>query len=290
MDSMAKKKTSANASSKTAAPSRSGNGIQVIARAADVLRVLADAQGLSLAGIAELVGLPRSTVHRIVVALEKESFVSKNGPAQYRLGAGITHLAEASKLDSIRDMHPYLSQLSRELDETVDLSVRTGDTVTFVDQIVAPRRLRAVSALGRSFPLYCTANGKALLAALPESMREGMLNVTMERFTPKTITTRQQLEAQLTKIARSGFAFDLEEHTTGICAIGSCLHVGANETLAISVPLPTGRLFDQETRIMKAIARCFSEIFANFAHIRPAIGNAVWSEKNTAQQASVRLR
>jgi DNA-binding IclR family transcriptional regulator len=272
MEGMVKKKARSGAGSKVSAAARSASGIQVIARAADVLRVLADAKGLSLAGIAELVGLPRSTVHRIVVALEKESLVSKNGPAQYRLGAGITHLAEASKLDSIRDMHPYLSQLSKELNETVDLSVRTGDAVTFVDQIVAPRRLRAVSALGRSFPLYCTANGKALLASLPEKEQQAILNAKMEALTPKTITRRAQLEKQLSEIKRTGFAFDLEEHTTGISAVGACLYVGAHETLAVSVPLPTGRFVGQEDRLTRAIGKCFAEIHAAFPHIRLALG------------------
>jgi DNA-binding IclR family transcriptional regulator len=276
-------KTGKSASRKAAATGKRRTGrIQVIARSAQILRVLGDFNGLSLAGIAENVGLPRSTVHRIVLALEAERLVSSNGPGQYRLGPEIAHLAEASKLDSIRDLHPYLVRLSRELNETVDLSVRTGNTATFVDQIVALRRLRAVSALGRSFPLHCTANGKALLAALPEELSAALLSGPLEPATAKTIVDKTALLKNLAEVRRTGFAFDREEHTVGICAVGASVEIGDGETFAISIPLPAGRFYGQEERLSQSLSRTLAEIKARIPNLRRTSPNHAPSGKRTS--------
>jgi len=236
-------------------------GIQVIARAALILRVLGASTGLSLAGIAERVGLARSTVHRIVLALEAERLVSCNGPGQFRLGPDILHLAESCKLDLIRDIHPYLARLSRELDETVDLSVRSGHLVTVVDQIIAMRRLRVEAALGRSFPLHCTASGKAILAALPDETGQALLSGQLESTTPKTITNRAELHKQIEQIRKSGVAFDREELSIGLCAIGSCMRIN-NEILAVSIPVPASRFYGQEDHLSRSLTRFISEVHA----------------------------
>ncbi len=240
--------------------------IQVITRAARILRVLGESTGMSLADISEAVGLPRSTVHRMVLALEAEQLVSCNGPAQYRLGPEILHLAESCKLDLIRDIHPYLVRLSRDLDETVDLSVRAGYVITVVDQIVAMHRLRVDAALGKSFPLYATASGKAILAALPENIAQSVLEGSLEALTAKTITNRSQLQQQLVQIRKSGIAYDREELAVGLCAVGACLSIG-NEIVAISVPVPAGRFYGEEEHLSRTLSRFVSEISMAFPSV-----------------------
>ncbi len=261
---------------------RRTSNIQVIARSAQILRVLGDFNGLSLAGIAENVGLPRSTVYRIVLALEAERLVSSNGPGQYRLGPEIAHLAEAAKLDSIQELHPYLARLSRDLNETVDLSIRTGHTVTFVDQIVAMRRLRAVSALGRAFPLHCTANGKAVLAALPEDLAGALMSEPLEPLTAKTIVDKKTLMQSLAEIRRTGIAFDREEHTVGICAVGGCLEFGNGEVVAISIPLPAGRFYGQEERLSQALLSTLTRISSDVRDFRRPVGKRVGAGKKAS--------
>src|ERR1035437_1737457 len=130
--------------------------VQVIARAASILGALGDSPGgLSLAQIARMTTLSRSTVHRIVVALCKQDYV-RSTDSGYQLGSALLRLAEASRSNFELDVTPFLVELNRELRETVDLSQLTGQTVTFVNQVIAMRRLRAVSGIGISFPLYCT--------------------------------------------------------------------------------------------------------------------------------------
>ncbi len=125
-------------------------GVQVIERAAAILRALAESpDGLSLAQIAERVELPRSTVHRLAAALQTERLVASAPPeGRLRLGPGLASLAMRADRDTVHRLHPFLVALSAQLEETVDLSILAGTHVLFVDHVAAPRRLRAVSATG----------------------------------------------------------------------------------------------------------------------------------------------
>ena len=146
--------------------------VQVIARAAAILRALEDqATGLSLGQIAQRVGLARSTVQRIVSALEAEKLVIAASPnGRVRLGPTILRLAASVRTDFVSLAHSFLVKLSHELRETVDLAIVKRDHLVFVDQVIGSQRLRTVSAVGETFPLYCTANGKAALAQLERPM------------------------------------------------------------------------------------------------------------------------
>lgn len=238
------------------------NPVQVIARAAAILRALqGHPEGLSLSQIAERVGLPRSTVHRLVVALGTEGFVAAASPnGRVRLGPGLVSLAGDAGVDLARICHPFLTRLSRELHETVDLALLEHDRVLFVDQVAAPRRLRAVSAVGTSFPVHCTANGKALLAALTREQVEQLLPKELERLTPSTITDRDELLAELERIREAGVAFDREEHTPGICAVGAVVVDPGGRLAAVTVPLPAQRFYGHEERFAEPLRRTCAEI------------------------------
>jgi len=226
--------------------------VQVIARAATVLRALEDENaGLSLGQIAQRVKLARSTVQRIVAALETESLVIAATPnGRVRLGPAILRLAASVRSDFIAAARPFLERLSAELQETVDLSVVKKDHLVFIDQVIAPQRLRTVSAVGETFPLYCTANGKAYLAQLSEPSVEKLIGRVYEPRTPNTITRIDALREELAKIrANNGVAFDCEEHTLGVCAAGVALRDPLGNSVAISVPVPSQRFRAQQDHI-----------------------------------------
>jgi len=220
---------------------------------------------MSLSDVASAVGLARSTTHRIIVALEREGLVASNGPGGYRLGPSVLLLAEACKVAAIQDLHPYLVRLSQQVHETVDLSILAGESMYFVDQVTAPRRLRAVSAIGVSFPLHCTANGKAVLAAMPPEAVRSLLPPRLERLTPATCTSRAKLEEELDQVRRLGVAMDREEHTSGICAVGACLKLGTGDLLAISIPLPAGRFYGRENKLAAILRKHRAEIVSKFS-------------------------
>ena len=133
----------------------SSAGIQVIARAAKVLRALERRpDGLSLAEIAREVGLARSTVQRIVAALAAEEFVTEAQPGRgVRIGAGLARIAASLGSNIAEILRPHLHALCEEVGETVDLSVLSGGSAIFIAQVPGRQRLVAVSAVGARFPL-----------------------------------------------------------------------------------------------------------------------------------------
>jgi len=243
------------------------HGVQAIARAAAVLRALGDQpNGLGLGEVAIAAGLPKSTAHRIVAALAAEGLVTQSADGRIRLGGGISRLALAGREAIAERLRPILIELHRELEETVDLAVLDGGSVRFVDQVGAPRRLRAISSVGDAFPLHCTANGKALLAALPEDQAIASLPHPLPRLTPHTIVSLDDLLGELAAIRRDGVAYDREEHTEGICAVGAAVSDGSDPAaVAISVPVPAPRFHGNETSLAAAVAeaaRAASELLA----------------------------
>jgi DNA-binding IclR family transcriptional regulator len=231
------------------------SGVQVIARAAAILRALEDeAPGLSLGQIAQRVSLARSTVQRIVAALEAEKLVIAASPTgRVRLGPTILRLAASVRTDFVSIARPFLVDLSAELRETVDLAAVKHDHLVFVDQVIGPQRLRTVSAVGETFPLHCTANGKAYLAQLDDAAVTALIGEAYEARTPKTITRLKPLLRELARIRREGVAIDREEHTLGISAAGVALRDPFGNPVAISVPVPTARFRAHQRQIRERL-------------------------------------
>lgn len=229
--------------------------VQVIARAAAILRALEDeAAGLSLGQIAQRVNLARSTVQRIVAALQTEKLVIAASPTgRVRLGPTILRLAASVRTDFVSIAHPFLVALSNELKETVDLATVKKDHLVFIDQVIGSQRLRTVSAVGETFPLHCTANGKAYLAALDDDAILRLIGRKYERRTPNSLTRFPDLLRNLKAVRKTGVAFDREEHTLGICAVGVAMRDLLGNTLAISVPVPTPRFEAQQALISERL-------------------------------------
>lgn len=236
------------------------NGIQVVSRVAKVLRALGAAPaGLNLTELAAASGVPKSTVYRLVAALEAEDFVTPSSAGKIRLGRGIATLAAATR-DQLRDqIHPHLVKLHQDLQETVDVGVLDGASVRLIDHISAPHRLQALSTTGAALPLYCTANGKALLAALPEDQADALIPARLSAVTENTITTRRALREELEKVRATGVAYDHEEFTPGISGVAAVVRDPSGPVAAIAAPVPTQRFVGNEERLVRAVlAACSS--------------------------------
>lgn len=240
------------------------SGIQVIARAVKILRALEDeGNGLSLGDIAARVDLPRSTVQRIVAALASEQFLIAASPtSRVKLGPALIRLAGATKLEVSQMVRPYIEALSRDLKETIDLSILQGDAAIFVDQVLGSHRLRTQSAIGDRFPLHCTACGKSILATLPDEKIDTLLNSKLEGFTKNTIVTPSILRSQIGAIRAGGFAYDLEEYTEGVCAISTSFRDPFGRAFAISIPTPVNRFSRNKDAFKESLSACRNTVVA----------------------------
>ena len=234
------------------AKSADRSGIQVISRAAAILRVLRDQpQGLSLAQIADRVGLARSTVQRIVAALQSERLIITIGNGGIRLGPEITALAEATKVSVVEFCRPFLLEITRATGETADLSVLQGHQLIFLDQVAGTHRLRAVSAVGDKFPLTDTANGRAILAAMKVDEAERYARLEWDQL--GIDEDWANLSEKMRNIRQTGLAYDMDEHTAGISAIGVAFTDWIGVPHAISVPIPSNRFEAQKRRVQAAL-------------------------------------
>lgn len=231
------------------------SGIQVIARAAAIMRAMKENPGgLSLAQIASIVSLPRSTVQRIISALQAERFVTAaTGGGGFKLGPELSALAEATRYNIVEQCRILLFELAQNTGETSDLSVLRGDTMIFLDQVPGTHRLRTISSVGEVFPLTSTANGRACLAKLPQ---EKALELAGREWKRRNVPPDiQGLTKILDQIRDSGIALDVDEHTDGICAIGFAFSDWAGDLHAISVPVPSTRFERQKSKITDEILR-----------------------------------
>jgi DNA-binding IclR family transcriptional regulator len=231
-------------------------GVQVIARAAQVLRALeGEPLGLSLAQLAERVGLPRSTVHRIVTALSAEGFlVSASASGRVRIGPEFARLASAGAAELWRAVEPYMQRLAAQLGETVDCAVLEGNRVRVIHVIPTTRHtLRAVAEVGQEFPLFSTAKGKALLAAHEQGYALRMLPAQLESYTPYTSVNIDDILAELERVRAAGLAHDREENTLGVCATAVAVREPSGVLVALSVVVPAQRYHNMEREIDRAL-------------------------------------
>lgn len=234
-------------------------GIQVIARAAAILRALKDEpSGLSLGQIAERVGLPRSTVQRITGALAAERLLMSNPRGGgLRLGPELGALAEAARYNVVERCRPILAALTQETGETTDLSVMRDGAMVFLDQVPGLHRLRTVSSVGEVFPLTSTANGRACLALMTPAEARAAAEAELRGRPGGALA---QALARVDEVRRDGVAEDLDEHTPGISALGFAFREWGGDLHAISVPIPSMRFEACREEVTEALLRARDKV------------------------------
>lgn len=230
-------------------------GIQVIARAAAILRAL-NQDGLSLGALAKATNLPRSTVQRIVDALQAENLVEA-GDGGVRPGWGLQQLAQSGQSQVAAIVRPQLQLLFDRTRETVDISTLHGRQVAFLDRIISDQELRVVPINDRPRPLYAMANGKAILASMTSDQVSALfVPGALEPLTPATTVNSVELGKELEDIRRSGFSLDREEHAPGVCAVGTPIRVPGLRPHAISVVVPASRFEQNLPAFRDALSEC----------------------------------
>ncbi len=146
------------------------NGKQVIARAAEVLRALEKARaGMTLAQLASETDLPRTTVHRLVAALEAQQLV-QNAHDGFKLGPALARMAAAAHTDFVTIARPAVEALGRRTRETVDVSVFRHQHAISVTNMPRITNCELFLLSARPSRLHCTSHGKAMLAQLPNEL------------------------------------------------------------------------------------------------------------------------
>ncbi|HWQ38717.1 MAG TPA: IclR family transcriptional regulator [Burkholderiales bacterium] len=250
--------------------------IQVIERMMDLLDALSrSGEPVNLKRLANVTGLHPSTAHRILNVLVEYRMVDRIEPGTYRLGIRLLELGNLvkSRINVRAEALPYMRQLHQELHETVNLSVRQGDEMVYVERIHSDRAaMRVVHLIGARAPLHITAVGKIfLLQDGPEKLQEYAARTGLPVFTKNTIRDTLALAKELERIRKLGYALDNEEAEKGVSCIGAGIHDDEGRLVAgLSVSAPSNRLDKAWGPRVKEVADLISRAIGYRAGIRAA--------------------
>ncbi len=222
------------------------NGSQAIDRAAAILRLVVDSSApVSFTEAVQVTDLPRSTVSRLLQALERNGLVERRADNTYRGGPlFVSYSARSNRVESLAaTAHPTLLRIGEATGETVNLAVPSGDRVLHVSQVDATFVLGATSWIGVDVPPHCSALGKVMYAFGALALPEGPL----ARRTAHTVTTQPALLAALEEVRRTGYAITRGELEAGLDAIAAPVRDETDEVIAaLGLSGPSVRITDHE--------------------------------------------
>ncbi len=201
------------------------SGVQSIERAFAILETVAGySDGARVTEISRELGLPKSTVSRLLSTLEKVKAVErKTGREGFQIGPGIIalswHIPYPRQL--ITFARPYLLELAQATAETVNLCLPDGNQAHYVDQVDSQYHLQIQDWTGYRFPMHAVSIGKLFLAYWPEERLNQYLSRPLQSYTSKTITAPHQLRQELARVREQGHAWavgESEEEIVGLAA------------------------------------------------------------------------
>jgi DNA-binding IclR family transcriptional regulator len=222
--------------------------VQSVERAIDILQSFtADEPGLGVVELSRRVGLPKSTVFRLLSTMEARGFITQNSDTNlYQLGVELIPLANSVFIyGNLRQVaRPHLHNLADTLEETTILSVLVDAEIINLDQVEFTGRLvvRAGRA-GHRMPFHATSAGKVIAAFLPKDELDVLLASPLPVLTSATITESDTLRSQLVQVRTRGYAVSFEELEEGLHAISAPIrNHGGNVVACLSVSGPSYRL------------------------------------------------
>lgn len=212
-----------------------------LSKALDVLALIAKSERpLALAEIAELLELPRPTLHRVLQQLVDEQLILRAAHKdRYVVGPKMTQLS-ADALCSLSAQPPVraiLRELVAETQETCNVGVLDQDEVVYIERVEGISPLRLQLQVGSRVPFHCTAIGKLLAADQHKNVRTRLMRATtLKRFTERTLVDEEELEAEFSKIRSEHFSFNNEEFVEGLSAIAVAINDVSGKTIgAVSI-------------------------------------------------------
>jgi DNA-binding IclR family transcriptional regulator len=219
-----------------------------VLRGLDVLELfLAEDAALSAPQITQRTGLPRTTVHELLVTLTERRYLARDElSGHYRLGLRLFQLGNAygERFDLVKVATEVAERICAECNETVHVAVREGSSVVYIAKVDSTRAVRMVSAVGRTLPAHCTAVGKALLADLTEAELAALYprRAKLAALTERSVTSVAGLSAQLREVAERGVSLEECESNADVCCVGAPVRDHLDRTVAaMSISVPASR-------------------------------------------------
>ncbi len=226
-----------------------GTTVLALDRGLTLLTTLTREGSVTLTDIALKIGMPPSSAHRILITLQKHGFVEFDQATQeWAIGIEALRVGNAylERTNLVEMAQHVMRELMEETGETANLAIGNDGQVVFVSQVETHNPIRAFFRPGTRGHMHASGIGKALLSDMSQREVEKILQkMGLPEFTDKTLTSPEELFADLRKIAARRWSFDDEERYMGMrCVAASIYDAAGNAVAGISVSGPTIRFAD----------------------------------------------
>ncbi len=249
--------------------------MRAVERTLRILEILAEARdGARLTDICRVSGLDGSTALRYLYSLIDAGYaaIDPADKTRYRPGYRLARLGGASHLSLLQQVaRPLMEALRTTCGEDVNLGTMDAGAALCLETQKSSHILGANFESGLRVPAQASSLGKAILAHLPQARRHAVLSsIKFERFTPNTIMSLKELEAELAEVRRRGYSVDREEFTLGVVCIGAPIFDAEGRVIAaLSITAPVQRISLQELE-----ARYSGDLRKACAAITASLGQA----------------
>jgi len=240
------------------------SSIQVIDRSARLMEAITTSgDKSSLKILSAETGLHPSTAFRILSSLIAVGFVERDNAGNYFIGRTISHLANSARrgVDLREEARPIMEQLRDEIGETINLTVREGDEVIYIERATPNRMMRVEQVIGSRAPLHVTAVGKLMLGELGDEFIQAYSERSgLKPYTTHTFSTINALSDNIHTSSAQGFAYDNEEAEIGVGCIGVLIYNNKGDVIGgLSISAPIERRKDEWAILLKQAAKTISE-------------------------------
>lgn len=211
-----------------------------------VLEAVAEAQPVGLSELARTVGLPKSTVQRVLLTLQEVGWLrpTETTPTRWQLTyRAVAVVGRAGGGESLRDIAlPVMNDLQLATTETIHLAAPDGDSLVLVERLDTSHRLRAFLPLGERIALHASATGLAYLSACDQDYLDDYLAGPLPAQTPDTITDPDRIRTVVNDVRERGYSMNVGGLSLGISSLGAPIVGPSGVVAAMSVSGPTSRI------------------------------------------------
>jgi IclR family acetate operon transcriptional repressor len=247
-----------------------------------ILDLLAGRQAPARLGeVVTALSLPKTSALRVLRTLVSLDVVRRDAATGgYRIGprlADYAHVPDGAESLLVREFPGAARPLQERLDETVQLAILTGTTVTFVAKLDTSRPVRLVTYVGRQLPAHASASGKAILAHVGPSALQAVLDGGLPRVGPRTITDPAEFLAALERVRSDGYAAETEESAADLRCFSAPVFDGDGTVrAAFTVCVATIHIPEDRCRVL------IDSVRAGARQLSRALGARTTSERTTS--------
>ncbi|MEU0401914.1 IclR family transcriptional regulator [Streptomyces sp. NPDC006197] len=182
----------------------------------------------TLSEIAQRTGLALSTTHRVVAELAAWGVLERAEDGSWHVGLRLWEIASGCpRTQILRDVAlPFMQDLYEVTHENIQLAVREGTELVFVERIAGHRSVELLTMVGTRFPIASTGMGRVLLAHAPQEIQEEVLHAPLRSWTPHTVVDPKVLRAQLDRIRREHVLVSDRQLSESTVAVAAPVRIG----------------------------------------------------------------